>query len=318
MKITILDDYADTVRTLDAFKVLGAHDVTVLKRHEPDPDRLAAAIGEAEALVLIRERTPITAALLDRLPKLRLIAQHGAVPHIDLAACAERGVTVSSGKAGGTPPYATAELTFGLVLAAFRHIPSEARSLAEGRWQTKVGRTLHGKRFGVWSYGRIGRAVAGYARAFGCETVAWGSEEARERARGDGVTVLGSRAELLETCDVVSLHLRLSDRTRGVVTADDLASMKPDALLVNTSRAGLIADGALEAALAKGRPGQAAVDVFEAEPAGADHPLLARPNVVATPHLGYVTREEFEAQFARIFENVLAFAAGRPINVVDP
>ncbi|MEM7701769.1 MAG: D-2-hydroxyacid dehydrogenase family protein, partial [Pseudomonadota bacterium] len=316
MKICILDDYADTVRTLDAFAMLDGHDIRVLTRHEADAGALAEAIGDADALVLIRERTRITADLLDRLPNLTLIAQHGATPHIDVEACRARGITVSSGKAGGTPPHATAELTFALVLAALRQIPAQDASLRAGRWQTHVGRTLHGKRFGVWSYGRIGRAVAGYARAFGCETIAWGSEDARARAGADGIAVAESHAALFETCDVVSLHLRLADRTRGIVGSGDLAAMKTDAILINTSRAGLIADGALVAALQAGRPGGAAVDVFETEPAGADHPLLALPHVVATPHLGYVTREEFEAQFARIFENVLAFETGAPINVV--
>jgi D-3-phosphoglycerate dehydrogenase len=319
VKVAVLDDYLDTVRTLRAFEKVADHDVTVWPDHVEDLDVLGHRLADTEALVLIRERTRIGAELLERLPKLALISQRSAYPHIDVDACTRLGVVVSSNLHSGSPSYATAELTWGLVLAAARRIPQQAAALKAGRWQDGIGSTLRGKRLGVYSYGRIGSVVAGYGRAFGMEVVAWGGDDARVRAQADGVASAESREAFFSTCDVVSLHLRLVNATRGVVTAADLALMKPTALLVNTSRAGLIEPGALESSLRAGRPGLAAVDVYESEPViGGDHPLLALDNVVCTPHVGYVSRDEWELQFDDIFDQINAFAGGAPINVVNP
>lgn len=319
MKITILDDYFDTIRTLPCFAKLAGHEVTVFNDHVQDTAALAGRLAETEALVLIRERTKIQAPLLERLPKLRLISQRSVYPHIDIAACTRLGVIVSSDQHAGTPSYAAAELTWGLVLAAARQIPQQMAALKAGVWQIGVGSTLRGKTLGIFGYGRIGATVAGYGRAFGMRVMAWSGPESLERARADGVEVAASKAAFFEACDVVSLHLRLYPSTRGVVTAEDLGRMKPDAMLVNTSRAGLIAPGALVAALQAGRPGAAAVDVFEEEPVlGGNHPLLGMPNVICTPHIGYVSRDEYEVQFSDIFDQIVAYAGGTPINVVNP
>jgi D-3-phosphoglycerate dehydrogenase len=280
---------------------------------------LAERLRDAEALVLIRERTQIREPLIARLPKLKLISQRSVYPHIDIDACTAAGIVVSSNMHDGTPSYAAAELTFGLVLAAMRQIPQQMASLKAGDWQMGVGRTLRGKTFGIYGYGRIGAAVAGYATAFGMKVLVWAREASLERARADGYETAPDKAAFLERSDVVSLHLRLAPATRGMVTAEDLARMRPDALLVNTSRAGLIEPGALVAALRAGRPGMAAVDVFETEPLrDVADPLLVLPNLVATPHIGYVTREEFDLQFSDIFDQINTFAAGAPINVVNP
>jgi D-3-phosphoglycerate dehydrogenase len=319
MKVSILDDYVDTLRTLDCFAKLDGHDVTVWTDHVDDVDVLAERLHDCEALVLIRERTAIRAPLLERLPALRLISQRSAYPHIDVEACTRLGVIVSSNMHAGTPSYATAELTWGLVLAAMRQIPQQVASLRAGAWQTGIGRTLRGKTLGIYGYGRIGKAVAEYGRAFGMEILVWSSEASRARAREDAYDVAPSRETFFETADVISLHLRLVDSTRGLVRPADLARMKPTALLVNTSRAGLIEPGALVAALEAGRPGMAAVDVYEHEPLqDRDDSLLRLDNVVCTPHLGYVTREEWELQFSDIFDQINAYAAGTPINVVNP
>ncbi len=319
MKVSILDDYFDTLRTLPCFAKLAGHEVTVWNDHVQDTEALAARLAETEALVLFRERTKIQGALLDTLPKLRLISQRSVYPHIDIAACNRLGIIVSSNQHAGTPSYAAAELTWGLLLAAARQIPQQMAALKAGTWQIGVGSTLRGKTLGVFGYGRIGAEVAKYGRAFGMRVVAWSGADSLARARADGVEVAGSKTAFFAMCDVVSLHLRLYPSTRGVVTAEDLAAMKPDAILVNTSRAGLIAPGALEAALKAGRPGAAAVDVFEEEPVlGGAHPLLAMPNVVATPHIGYVSRDEYELQFSDIFDQINAYAAGTPIHVVNP
>lgn len=318
MKIAILDDWQDTVRTLACFDKVAGHDVTIWRDHTKDVDVLADRLQDAEALALIRERTPIRAPLLERLDRLRLISQVGVYPHIDVDACTRRGVILSAA-AGGGPSYATAELTWGLVIAALRRIPQEMAALRAGRWQAHpIGTGLRGKTLGIYGYGRIGAVVAGYGRAFGMRVVVWGRETTREKARADGHAVAASRAAFFAEADVLSLHVRLVEATRGLVTAADLARMKPTALLVNTSRAGLIAPGALEAALRAGRPGMAAVDVFEEEPIAGAHPLLALDNVVCTPHLGYVERDGLEAQFSRIFDQILAYAAGAPVNVVNP
>ena len=294
-------------------------DVTVWNDHTDDIDILAERLKDAEALVLIRERTQIRAPLIDRLPNLRLISQRSVYPHIDVDACTAAGIIVSSSQHEGVPSYAAAELTFGLVLAAMRQIPQQMASLKAGDWQMGVGRTLRGKTFGIYGYGRIGAAVAGYAKAFGMKVLVWARPTSLERARADGYETSPDKESFLERCDIVSLHMRLVPATRGVVTAQDLARMRPDALFVNTSRAGLVEPGALVAALRAGRPGMAAVDVFETEPLrDVADPLLVFPNVVATPHIGYVTREEFDLQFSDIFDQINAYAAGAPINVVNP
>jgi D-3-phosphoglycerate dehydrogenase len=319
MKITILDDYFDTLRTLNCFRKLAGHDVTIWNDHVDDPDLLADRLQEAEALVLIRERTTISATLLDRLPRLRLISQRSVHPHIDVEACTRLGIVVSSDLHAGTPSYAAAELTWGLVLAAMRQIPQQMAALKSGTWQTGVGRTLRGLTLGIYGYGRIGKTVAGYGRAFGMNVLVWASEVSRQRAQADGHEAAPSKDLFFEQCDVISLHMRLVSATRGSVTAFDLARMKTTALLVNTSRAGLIEPGALVSALERGRPAMAAVDVFEQEPVlDPTHPLLAMNHVVCTPHIGYVTREEYEIQFSDIFDQILAYAAGNPINVVNP
>jgi D-3-phosphoglycerate dehydrogenase len=319
MKVSILDDYHDTLRTLDCFAKLSGHDVEVWNDHVQDVDALAERLRDTEALVLIRERTEIRAPLLRRLPKLRLISQRSVYPHIDVDACTELGVVVSSSMHPGTPSYATAELTWALVLGSMRQLPQQVAALKEGKWQSGVGHTLRGKTLGVYGYGRIGSVVAGYGRAFGMNVWVWGRSSSRERARSDGHTSAPSKEAFFAECDVISLHLRLVGATRGIVTAADLARMKPTALLVNTSRAPLIEPGALAAALEKGRPRMAAVDVYEQEPVlDVRHPLLTMESVVCTPHIGYVTRDEYEVQFSDVFDQIMAYAAGTPINVVNP
>ena len=319
MKIAILDDYFDTLRSLDCFRKLDGHQVTVWNDHVDDIGVQAARLRDTEALVLIRERTQVRAPLLENLPALRLISQRSVYPHIDIEACTRRGVIVSSDQHAGTPSYAAAELTWGLVLAAARQIPQQMAALRSGRWQIGVGSTLRGKTLGIFGFGRIGRAVAGYGRAFGMNVVFWAREESRQRAKEEGWAVAASKQSFFEQCDVLSLHLRLVPATRAIVTAEDLARMKADSLLVNTSRAPLIEGGALLAALRAGRPGMAAVDVYEQEPlTDRGDPLLAMDKVVCTPHIGYVTREEYELQFSDIFDQIVAYAQGRPINVVNP
>ncbi len=320
MNIAVLDDYQDTIRTLASFPKVAGHSVTIFKDHTKDVDELAGRLKDTEALALIRERTPIGAPLLDRLDKLRLIAQVGVVPHIDLEACTRRGVIVSSSTMPGRPSYATAELTWGLVIAAFRRIPQEVAALKAGRWQAyPIGIGLRGKTLGIFGYGKIGAVVAGYGKAFGMNVLVWGRQTTLDKARADGYSLAPSKEALFEQSDVISLHLRLIPETRSIVTAADLARMKPTALLVNTSRAGLVAPGALEAALRAGRPGMAAVDVYEDEPVvGGRHPLLSMDNVICAPHLGYVERDGLEHMFSAIFDEILAYAGGKPINVVNP
>ena len=319
MKISILDDYFDTLRTLPCFAKLAGHEIEIWNDHVQDVDLLADRLRDTEALVLIRERTQIRAPLLERLTKLRLISQRSVYPHIDIDACTRHGVIVSSFQHPGTPSYAAAELTWGLILAAVRQIPQQMAALKNGRWQIGVGDSLRGKTLGIFGYGRIGKAVAGYGRAFGMNVLVWAREESLGRARADGYAAAPGKRAFFEECDVLSLHLRLVAATTGIVTADDLASMKASALLVNTSRAPLIEPGALVQALRAGRPGMAAVDVFEEEPLrDPRHPLLNMDNVVCTPHIGYVTRDEYETQFSDVFDQIVAYAAGRPVNVVNP
>jgi D-3-phosphoglycerate dehydrogenase len=319
MNITILDDYQDVVRTLDCFAKLAGHNLKIWNDHTTDVDVLAKRLKDTEALVLIRERTPIRASLLERLDKLRLISQRSVYPHIDVDACTRCGVILSSGMHAGRPSYATAELAWGLVIAALRRIPQEVASLKAGKWQTSLGIGLRGKTLGIFGYGRIGTVVAGYGKAFGMKVIVWGRDTTIAKARADGHAAAASKQGLFEESDVLSLHLRLIDATRGIVTPEDLARMKPTSLIVNTSRSGLIAPGALEAALRAGRPGMAAVDVYEEEPVlGAKHPLLALENAVCTPHLGFVEGDAYEDQFTDIFDQILAYAEGKSINVINP
>ena len=319
MRVAILDDYFDTLRTLDCFARLDGHDVTVWTDHVQDVDLLAERLDGTKALVLIRERTVIDAALLDRLPDLRLISQRSVYPHIDVEVCTRLGIVVSSDLHQGSPSFATAELTWGLVIAALRRIPQQMASLRAGRWQEGVGRSLRGRTLGLFGYGRIAQVVAGYARAFDMPVLVWAREESRRRAAEDGLEVATSQQVLFDRSDVLSVHLRLVPATRGIVTASDLARMGPASLFVNTSRAGLVEPGALVAALVAGRPGMAAVDVFDEEPlTNAADPLLQLDNVVCTPHIGYVTRDEWELQFADVFDQIVAFGEGTPTNVVNP
>ena len=319
MKVSVLDDYFDTVRTLECFARLAAHEVTIWNDHVQDVDALAGRLHDAEALVLIRERTQIRAPLLERLPKLKLISQRSVYPHIDIDACTRLGVVVSSSQHADTPSYAAAELTWALVLAAMRALPQQMAALKAGKWQIGVGHTLRGKTLGIYGYGRIGAVVAGYGKAFGMRVLVWAREKALTQARADGYETASSKDALFEQCDVLSLHMRLVDATRGIVSSADLARMKPTALLVNTSRAGLIEPNALVDALRSGRPGMAAVDVYEKEPLrDVNDKLLTMENLVCTPHIGYVTRDEYELQFADIFDQIVAYAAGTPIHVVNP
>ncbi len=319
MKISILDDYHDTVRTLPSFAKVAAFEIEIWNDHTDDVDILAGRLKDTDALVLIRERTQIRKVLLERLPKLKLISQRSVYPHIDVAACTALGIVVSSSQHPEVPSVATAELTWGLILAAMRQIPQQMASLRAGLWQCGVGSTLRGKTLGVFGYGRIGRAVADYGRAFGMEALIWARPSSLERALADGFAAAASKEAFFAQADVISLHMRLVDATRGIVAAADLARMKPAALIVNTSRAALIAPGALVEALKAGRPGMAAIDVFDEEPVtDTRHPLLTMSNVVCTPHIGYVSREQFEVHFIDIFGQIVAWAGGHPINVVNP
>lgn len=318
MKVHILDDWFDTLRTLPCFEMLAGHDVTVWTDHEPDPDKLAHRVQDAEALVLFRERTKITAQLLRQLPQLRLISQRSVYPHIDVPACSENNVLLCSNMHSGTPSYAAAEMTLALMLASYRQIPQQVASIRAGDWQMGVGRTLRGRTLGLYGYGRIAGAVATYAKALGMKVQWWGSEAGRARAQADGETVPDSRAAFFATSDIVSLHVRLKPETRGIITAEDLATMQPRCLLVNTSRSGLIAPGVLEAEIARGRI-YAAVDVFDDEPLrDTANPLLTHANVLPTPHIGYVTEDEFDLQFSDIFAQVNAYAEGKPIHMINP
>ena len=324
MKIAILDDYQDAVRGLDCFRLLDGHEVKVFNNTTRGLGQLAIRLAPFDALVLIRERTALSAALLAKLPNLKLISQTGKVSgHIDVAAATAHGIAIAEGVGS---PIAPAELTWALIMAASRKIVPYANNLKDGLWQTAsinpalngVGRVLHGRTLGLWSYGKIGKLVAGYARAFGMRVLVWGSEASRAAAVADGLEAAASREALFEQADVLSLHLRLAESTRGIVTASDLARMKPDALFVNTSRAELVAEGALEGALKQGRPGTAALDVFTSEPLAQDSPLLRIPTVLATPHLGYVEKDSYEIYFQAAFENIVKFAQGEPANILNP
>ncbi|MBV9653368.1 MAG: D-2-hydroxyacid dehydrogenase family protein [Acetobacteraceae bacterium] len=317
MKVAVLDDYQHAFSSLPCAARLAGHDLRLLHTHCDDPDRLAAALGDAEAVIATMQRTAFPAELIARLPALRLISQTGRnTGHIDVAACSEAGVLVCAGGSGD--PGSIAELTWGLILSALRHIPEEAAGLRQGGWQTTVGERVAGKTLGLYAYGRIGSRVAKIGAAMGAHVLCWGREGSTAAARADGFAVAESRESFFASADIVSLHITLNAATRGIVTAPDLARMKPDALLVNTSRAGIIAPGALADALRRGRPGRAALDVFDREPASPEHePLLRLPNVLATPHLGYVDRETYGTIFSVAVDQVLAFAAGQPINALN-
>lgn len=318
MKVHILDDWFDTLRGLPCFAKLKDHEVTVWTDHVKDPGELATRLQEADAVILFRERTRVTAELLDRLPNLKLISQRSVYPHIDVEACTRNGVLLCSNMHAGTPSYAAAELTLALILASFRQIPQQVTSIRDGNWQMGVGRSLRGRTLGLYGYGRIAKAVAGYADAIGMKIQWWSSEAGRERAKADGVRVADSREAFFGTSDIVSLHVRLKPDTKGIITAADLSAMQPRALLVNTSRSGLIAPGVLEAEIDRGRI-FAAVDVFDHEPlTETANPLLTHPNVLPTPHIGYVTEDEFDLQFSDIFDQVNAYAAGDPIHMINP
>ena len=324
MKIAVLDDYQDAVRGLSCFRLLDGHEVKVFNNSARGLGQLAIRLAPYEAVVLIRERTAFPAALLSRLPNLKLISQTGKVSgHIDVAAATEHGIAIAEGIGS---PVAPSELTWALIMAASRKIVPYANNLKEGLWQTAsvnpvlngLGRSLRGRTLAIWGYGKIGRLVAGYARAFGMRVLVWGSEGSRQAALADGVEAAGSREALFAQADVLTLHLRLAEETRGIVKAEDFARMKPDALFVNTSRAELVEEGALEQALRAGCPGHAALDVFTNEPLRPDSPLLRIPTVLATPHLGYVEQDSYEIYFQTAFENVLRFAAGQPDNILNP
>jgi D-3-phosphoglycerate dehydrogenase len=323
MKIAILDDYQDAVRGLECFRLLDGHEVKVFTNSTRGLGQLAIRLAPFDALVLIRERTPFSRALLGKLPNLKLLSQTGKVAgHIDVAAATEHGVAIAEGIGS---PVAPAELTWALIMAASRKIVPYANNLKDGLWQTAsinpelngLGRVLKGRTLGIWGYGKIGQMISGYARAFGMQVMVWGSDKSRAAAAADGLSAAPTRETFFEQADVVSLHLRLNDATRGIVTADDLARMKRDALFVNTSRAELVEEGALEAALRKGRPGYAALDVFNGEPLGGDASILKIPTVLATPHLGYVEQDSYELYFRTAFENVVNFANGNATNILN-
>jgi D-3-phosphoglycerate dehydrogenase len=318
MKIVVIDDYQNAFKTLKCFPKLNGHQVVVYTDPVPDIEKLAERLKDADAVVLTQQRTAFPRTLIEKLPKLKLIGQTGrAATHVDIEACTEKGVVVSAGGAGN--PHPTAELTWGLILSALRNLPYEVRRLSEGSWQSTLGVGIDGKTLGIYAYGKIGSIVAGVGKAFGARIVCWGRDGSTGRAKAAGFQVARSREEFFSEADIVSLHLPLNKDTRGIITRQDLARMKPTALIVNASRSGLIADGALVDALKAGKPGRAAVDVYETEPVlGGNHPLLKMDNVTCTPHLGYVTRETYEEYYAVVVDDIVSFAAGKPSNVLNP
>ena len=318
MKIAVIDDYQDAFRRLAGFARLQGHEVVVFRDTEKDPAKLAARLADADAVLLTQQRTPFPRAVIEKLPRLKLIAQTGRnTNHIDVAACTEKGIVVAAAASG--TPHATAELAWGLILASLRHIPHEVEQLKKGVWQTTVGTGLHGKTLGVYAPGRIGSCVAQVGKAFGMQVTCWGRDASKAKALELGYEVPASREAFFAGADVISLHIPLNKETRGIVTAADLACMKPTALFVNTSRAPLVAAGALVEALTKGRPGFAAIDVYEEEPVvGGNHPLLKMPNVVCTPHLGYVEQRTYDAYYGAAIDGILGFAEGKPVNVLNP
>lgn len=319
MKIAVIDDYQDAFRTMKCVAKLQGHETVSYTCSERDPDKFAARLAGCEVLVMTQQRTFLTRAMIEKFPaSLRLISQTGkGAAHIDLAACTERGIIVSA--SGGGNSGATAELTWALILASVRGIPTEVRNLEEGRWQTTMGIGLQGKTLGVYAFGKIGSIVAQVGRAFGMRVICWGREGSTARAKAAGFEVASSRESFFASSDILTLHLPLNKDTRGLIKAEDLARMQPGARIVNTSRAPLIVEGALVAALKNGRPGFAAIDVFEQEPVlNRNHPLIGMPNVLCTPHLGYVTREGYELYYGEVVNNILAYVAGKPANVANP
>jgi len=328
MNIVILDDYQDVVRKLECASKLEPYSAKVYTNTVKGLGQLSVRLKDADILVLIRERTQINRALVNKLPKLKMISQTGRVSgHIDLAACSERGIAVAEG-AGS--PIAPAELTWALIMSAMRRLPQYIGNLKHGAWQQSglksasmptnfcLGTVLHGKQMGIWGYGKIGQLVAGYGKAFGMEVCVWGSEASRAKAVADGHLAAESKDAFFAEADVVTLHLRLNEATEGIVTSEDLGRMKPTALIVNTSRAELIEPEALIGALNRGRPGMAAVDVFESEPILQGHALLRLENCICTPHIGYVEQENYEQYLGTAFDNVVNFIKGTPSNIVNP
>jgi len=318
MKVHILDDWFDTLRTVPSFEKLRGHDVTVWNDHEEDVDVLADRLSDAEALVLFRERTPIRTNLLSRLSNLKLISQRSVYPHVDVEACTANDVLLCSNMHAGAPSTAASEHTFALILASARQLPQQMASMQAGHWQLAPGQTLAGRKIGLYGHGRVGKQVAGYARAFGMEVVWWSSEEGRARAKADGETIATSREAFFSESDFVSVHVRIKPTTLGLITTADLLAMKPTACFINTSRSGLVEPGALEQVLAKGRPGRLALDVFDTEPhLDLTDPLLTNTNVIVTPHIGYVTEDELNLQFSDIYDQINAYAQGAPIHMIN-
>lgn len=328
MNIVILDDYQDVVRKLACASKLEPYPAKVYTNTIKGVGQLSVRLKDAEVLVLIRERTHLTRQLIDKLPRLKMISQTGKIgSHIDLAACTERGIVVAEGTGS---PIAPAELTWALIMAAMRRLPQYISNLKHGAWQQSglkssampnnfgLGQVLRGKTLGIWGYGKIGQILAGYGKAFGMRVLLWGSETSRERATKDGLNVAESREAFFAEADVVSLNLRLTDETRYIVKLADLNRMKPTALLVNTSRAELIEPDALITGLNRGRPGMAAIDVFESEPIMQGHALLRLENCICTPHIGYVEQDSYELYFGGAFDNVVNFIKGTPTNIVNP
>ena len=319
MKVAILDDWFDTLRQLPCFAKLDGLDVTVFTDHEEDVENLSNRLMPYDALVLFRERTTISRSLIEKLPNLKLISQRSVYPHIDVKACSDHGVLICSNMHAGTPSYAASEHSWALIMAAMRDIPQQMASLANGKWQMGVGKSLHGRRLGLYGYGRIARQVAHYASAFGMDVQWWASDAGRDRAISDGQIVASNRTDFFATSDIVSVHVRLKPETRGIISAEDLAAMRTDSLFVNTSRAGLITPGALLSSLNAGRPGKAAIDVFDEEPiTWRNDPLATHPRLTATPHIGFVTEDEFEIQFSDIFDQIVAYGQGDPIHMINP
>ena len=317
-QVHILDDWFDTLRTLSSYDLLKNHDVTIWNDHEEDVNVLATRLADAQALVLFRERTPVTAELLKKLPNLKLISQRSVYPHVDVDACTNENVLLCSNMHSDTPSIAAAEMTFALMLASARQIPQQMTSLQQGHWQMAVGQTLRGRTLGLYGYGRIAKQVAAYAEAFGMKVIWWASDAGRLRAKDDGVTVANSREDFFTESDFVSVHVRLKPDTRGIIKKVDLLAMKPSATFINTSRSGIVESGALEAVINRQPPGRLALDVFDEEPfTQVDDPVVNHPNVISTPHIGYVTEDELNMQFADIYEQINAYAAGTPIHMIN-
>ena len=324
MKIAVIHDYADVFRTSKNFAQLAGHEVTIHTNAYTDPARVVAEVEGADALLLTQQRVPLTRAIAEQLPGLKFICQTGRnVNHIDVPACTDNGIVISAGRlssgSGGNPYSTTAELTWGLIIASLRKIPYEVERFKQGHWHSTVGTRLFGRTLGIYAFGHIGGAVARVGRAFGMKVVCWGREGSIARAKAEGFEIAASREAFFESCDVISLHLPGGKATKGIITAADLARMQPHALLVNTGRAPIIEEGALAAALQKGRPGFAAVDVYEDEPVtGANHPLLKLPNALCTPHLGYAETASYESMYKLAVEQLLAFGNGKPVDVINP